>query len=119
MPETLTIIDNRTGKKYDIAVERGAIKATDLRQVKVKDDHFGLTSYDPALMNTAAVKSNITFIDGEKGILEYRGYPIEQLADQSTSYLEVAYLLLYGDLPNQAQLDDWRHNVKIHTYVRM
>jgi citrate synthase len=117
MPETLTITDNRTGKKYEIPVEHGAIKAADLRQVKVKDDEFGLTSYDPALMNTATVKSRITFIDGEKGVLEYRGYPVEQLAGQSSSYLEVAYLLLHGELPDQAQFNDWRQNIRLHTYV--
>ena len=105
MPETLTIIDNRTGKKYEIAVENDTVKAADLRQIKIKDDDFGMLSYDPALMNTAAVKSRITFIDGDKGILEYRGYPIEQLAEKSTSYLEVAYLLINGELPNKSQLE--------------
>ncbi len=117
MPDTLTIIDNRTGKQYEVSIEHGTIKAMDLRKIKVKDDDFGLMVYDPAFMNTASVKSRITFIDGEKGILRYRGYPIEQLAEHSTSFLEVAYLLLMGDLPNQKQLEDWRTNIKNHTFV--
>ena len=100
---TLTITDNRTGKQYQLPIEDGTIKAMDLRQIKTSDDDFGLMTYDPAFMNTASCKSRITFIDGDKGILEYRGYPIDQLAEQS-SYLEVAYLLLYGELPNAAQL---------------
>ena len=93
---TLTITDNRTGKQYELPIEHETIKATDLRQIKVSDDDFGLMTYDPAFMNTASCKSRITFIDGDKGILEYRGFPIEQLAENS-SYLEVAYLLLHGD----------------------
>ena len=97
--DTLTIIDNRTGKKYDIPVQNGAIKATDLFQIKVSEDD-GLVSYDPGFMNTASCHSKITYIDGDKGILRYRGYPIEQLAEQST-YLETAYLILYGELPRQ------------------
>ena len=117
MPETLTIIDNRTGKKYEIPVENDTVKAADLRQIKIKDDDFGMLSYDPALMNTAAVKSRITFIDGDKGILEYRGYPIEQLAKNSTSYLEVAYLLINGALPNRQQLEAWRADIKRHTFI--
>ena len=117
MPDTLTITDNRTGKKYEIPVEHNTIKALDLRQIKVKDDEFGMMTYDPALMNTASVKSKITFIDGDKGILRYRGYPIEQLAEKCTSFLEVAYLILYGDLPNTKQLEEWRQNVKLHTFV--
>jgi len=117
MPDTLTITDNRTGKKYEIPVEHNTIKALDLRQIKVKDDEFGMMTYDPALMNTAAVKSKITFIDGDKGILRYRGYPIEQLAEKCTSFLEVAYLILYGDLPTPQQLEEWRQNVKLHTFV--
>ena len=88
----------------------------DLRQIKVDDDDFGLMTYDPAFMNTASCRSAITFIDGDKGILEYRGYPIEQLAEQST-YLEVAYLLVHGELPTQAQLDEWTHEITIHTFV--
>jgi len=117
MPETLTIIDNRTGKKYEIPIENGTIKAIDLRQIKAKDDEFGMMTYDPALMNTASVKSKITYIDGDKGILRYRGYPIEQLAEKCTSFLEVAYLILYGDLPNGKQLEEWRQNVKHHTFI--
>ncbi len=117
MPETLTIVDNRTGKKYEIPIENGTIKAIDLRQIKAKDDEFGMMTYDPALMNTASVKSKITFIDGDKGILRYRGYPIEQLAEKCTSFLEVACLILYGDLPNSKQLEEWRQNVKHHTFI--
>jgi len=117
MPDTLSVTDNRTGKKYDIVIENDTIKATDLRQIRVKDDDFGMMSYDPAFMNTASVKSKITFIDGDKGILEYRGYPIEQLAEQSTSFLDVAYLLIHGDLPDENQLEEWRTNIKMHTFV--
>lgn len=117
MPESLTIVDNRTGKKYEIPIENGTIKAIDLRQIKAKDDEFGMMTYDPALMNTASVKSKITYIDGDKGILRYRGYPIEQLAEKCTSFLEVAYLILYGDLPNGRQLEEWRQNVKHHTFI--
>lgn len=117
MPDNLTIIDNRTGKKYEVPIEHDTIKAMDLRQIKVKDDDFGMMTYDPAFMNTASVKSKITFIDGEKGILRYRGYPIEQLSENCTSFLEVAYLLLHGELPNRTDLDDWRQNIKLHTYV--
>ena len=114
--ETLTIIDNRTGKQYDVPIENGAIKAMDLRQIKVSNDDFGLMTYDPAFMNTASCKSRITFIDGDKGILEYRGYPIEQLAERS-SYLEVAYLLLHGELPTESQLRDWTWNITHHTFI--
>ena len=95
---SLTITDNRTGKQYEVGIDDGTIKAMDLRQIKVSEDDFGLMTYDPAFMNTASCKSRITFIDGDKGILEYRGYPIDQLAEKST-YLEVAYLLLHGELP--------------------
>ena len=100
--DTLTITDNRTGKTYEVPIEDGTIRAIELRQIKVDDDDFGLMTYDPAFMNTASCRSPITFIDGDKGILEYRGYPIEQLAEQS-SYLEVAYLLIHGELPTQAR----------------
>ena len=99
--DTLTVTDNRTGKQYEIPIEDGTIRATELRNIKVDEDDFGLMSYDPAFMATASCRSAITYIDGEKGILEYRGYPIEQLAEQS-SYLEVAYLLIHGELPTQA-----------------
>ena len=98
--ESLTITDNRTGKQYEIPIEDGTIRATELRNIKVDEDDFGLMTYDPAYMATASCRSAITFIDGEKGVLEYRGYPIEQLAERS-SYLEVAYLLVHGELPSQ------------------
>ncbi len=114
--ETLTVTDNRTGQQYEIPIEDGTIRATELRKIKTRDDDFGLMTYDPAYMATASCRSGITFIDGEKGILEYRGYPIEQLAEKS-SYLEVAYLLVHGALPTQSQLDDWVHEVTIHTFV--
>jgi citrate synthase len=114
--DTLTITDNRNGKQYQLPIEHGTIKAMDLRQIKVSDDDFGLMTYDPAFMNTASCKSRITFIDGDKGILEYRGYPIDQLAEKST-YLEVAYLLLYGELPNESQLKDWTRNITYHTFI--
>jgi citrate synthase len=113
--DTLTIIDNRTGKKYDITVQNGSIKATDLFQIKVSEDD-GLVSYDPGFMNTASCHSKITYIDGDKGILRYRGYPIEQLAEQST-YLETAYLILYGELPGKSELADWVGNITIHSII--
>ena len=113
--ETLTIIDNRTGKQYEIPIKNGAIKAIDLFQIKVSEDE-GIVSYDPGFMNTASCQSRITYIDGDKGILRYRGYPIEQIADKST-YLETAYLILYGELPTQTQLEDWTRNVTIHSIV--
>jgi len=113
---TLTITDNRTGKSYDLPVEEGTIKALDLRQIKTGDDDFGLMTYDPAFMNTAACRSAITYIDGDKGILRYRGYPIEQIADKA-SFLEVAYLLAEGELPDRTQLARWTKNVTSHTYV--
>jgi len=113
---TLTITDNRTGKQYEIAIENETIKALDLRKIKVADDDFGLMTYDPAFMNTASTRSRITFIDGDKGILEYRGYPIDELAEKS-SYPEVAYLLLHGELPTEAQLKDWRWNITHHTFI--
>jgi citrate synthase len=114
--DTLTIIDNRTGKQYVTEIEHGAIRAADLRQIKVSDDDFGLMTYDPAFMNTASCKSSITFIDGDKGILRYSGYPIEQLAERST-YLEVAYLLLHGELPTESQLSDWIFKITHHTFI--
>jgi citrate synthase len=113
--DTLTIIDNRTGKKYEIPVQNGAIKATDLFQIKVSDDD-GLVSYDPGFMNTASCQSKITYIDGDKGILRYRGYPIEQLAEQST-YLETAYLILYGELPDKSELAEWTGNITVHSII--
>ena len=104
MADTLTITDNRTGKTYEVPIEDGTIKAMDLRQIRTGDDDFGLMTYDPAFQNTASCRSRITYIDGDKGILLYRGYPIEQLAEHST-FLETAYLILFGELPTQAQLD--------------
>jgi citrate synthase len=114
--ETLTIVDNRTGKSYEVPIEDGTVRATELRKIKVDEDDFGIMTYDPAFMNTASCRSSVTYIDGDKGILEYRGYPIEQLAEKST-YLEVAYLLIKGQLPTQTELDDWTHLITTHTFV--
>jgi citrate synthase len=114
--DSLTVTDNRTGKTYEIPVEEGAIRALALRDIKVDDDDFGLLSYDPAFMNTASTRSEVTFLDGERGILEYRGYPIEQLAEKS-NYLEVAYLLIHGELPTKDELSQWCHEITIHTFV--
>jgi len=114
--DRLMVTDTRTGNEYELPIENGAVHATELRKIKVSDDDFGLLSYDPAYMATASCRSAITFIDGEKGILEYRGYPIEQLAEQST-YLEVAYLLINGHLPSQAELDEWTDLITNHTFV--
>ena len=114
--DTLTITDNRTGKIYELPIVHDTIHATDLRQIKVKGDDFGMMTYDPAFMNTALCKSTITFIDGDKGILRYRGYPIEQLAEKST-YLEVAYLILYGELPTKEQLEKWTNEINLHTFI--
>jgi len=113
---SLTITDNRTGKSYEIPVEHGTIKAMDLRQIKEGPDDFGLMAYDPAYMNTASCKSAITFIDGDRGILEYRGYPIEDIAEHAT-FLEVAYLLNEGELPTAVQLGKWTDDIRYHTYV--
>jgi citrate synthase len=114
--DTLSITDNRTGESYEVEINDGTIRTMDLRQIKVDDDDFGLMGYDPAFTNTASCRSAITFIDGEAGILEHRGIPIEQLCDQST-YLEVAYLLVFGELPTRAQLDRWTYDVTHHTFV--
>jgi len=114
--DTLSITDNRTGKSYEVPIKDETIHATDLRQIKVKDDDFGMMTYDPAFMNTAACRSAITFIDGDKGILRYRGYPIEQIAEKA-SFLEVAYLLNEGELPNKEQLEKWTEDIRKHTYV--
>ncbi len=114
--DSLTITDNRTGKTYEVPIEDGTVRATALRDIKVGDDDFGVMSYDPAFMNTASCRSAITYLDGEAGVLEYRGYPIEQLAENST-YLEVAYLLIHGELPNKQQLEEWTHQITIHTFV--
>src|SRR5579872_5014617 len=117
MPEnTLTITDNRTNKTYTVPVENGTIRAMDLRQIKTSSDDFGLMTYDPAFMNTASCQSAITFIDGDKGILRYRGYPIEQLAEKC-SFLEVAYLLLFGELPTAAELNQWVGTITHHTMI--
>jgi len=112
---TLTITDNRTGRTYEVPVEYDTINAMDLRQIKVNDDDFGMMSYDPGFKNTASTKSTITYIDGAKGILRYRGYPIEQLALQS-NYLETAYLILNGELPTKEEYADWEHNITHHTF---
>jgi citrate synthase len=114
--DSLTVVDNRTGRSYEIPIEDGTIRATALRDIKASADDFGVMSYDPAYLNTASCRSAITFIDGDKGILEYRGYPIEQLAQRST-YVEVAYLLVHGELPTAGQLDEWTHEITIHTFV--
>ena len=114
--DTLTVTDNRTGKQYEIPIQDETIRATELRKIKVSDDDFGLMTYDPAFMATASCRSAITYIDGDKGILEYRGYPIEQLAEKS-NYLEVAYLLINGELPTAEQLAGWDHLITIHTFV--
>ncbi len=114
--DTLTITDNRTGKSYEVPVEHDTIKAMDLRQIKVKDDDFGLMTYDPGFGNTASCKSRVTFIDGEKGILNYRGYAIEEIAEHG-SYLETAYLLLRGELPAKTEYDVWAHDILHHTFV--
>ncbi len=113
---TLTITDNRTGKSYEIPIEHDTINALALRQIKVNPDDFGMMTYDPGYGNTAACKSSITYIDGDKGILEYRGYPIEQLAEQS-NFLEVAYLLIYGELPDKKTAAEWEHKVCHNTFV--
>jgi len=114
--DSLSITDNRTGKNYEVPVTEDAIRALDLRQIKVNNDDFGVMSYDPAFNNTACCTSRVTFIDGDKGILRYRGYPIEELAEKST-YLETAYLILYGELPTRAQLDNWTYHVSHHTFI--
>lgn len=123
MSDSLTIIDNRTGKKYEVPISYGtyntygaSIPASALRNIKSSDDDFGMMSYDPGYTNTAHCKSAITFVDGEKGILKYRGYSIEDLATRG-SFLEVAYLILHGDLPNRSQLDEWEHDITHHTLI--
>ncbi len=113
---TLSITDNRTGRQYEISIEHDTVRAMDLRQIKVRDDDFGMMTYDPAFMNTASCKSAITFIDGDKGILRYRGYPIEQLAEKS-NFLETAYLLVHGELPSKTQNENWTTNIMMHTLV--
>ena len=113
---TLTVRDDRTGKEYKIQIQDGAIKAMDLRQIKVSEKDFGLMTYDPAFQNTASCKSKVTFIDGDAGILRYRGYPIEELAEKR-NYLEVAYLVLHGELPTKSEYEGWAHNITYHTMV--
>lgn len=121
--DTISLTDNRTGKSYEIPIEYGtyplygaAVRAGDLRQVKISENDFGLMTYDPAFMNTASCRSKITFIDGDKGILRYRGYPIEDLADNS-NYLETAYLILYGEIPTKTEFEEWKHNITFHTII--
>lgn len=114
--ETLTITDNRTGKTYQVPITDGTIRAMDLRQIRTDADDFGLMTYDPALLNTASTRSSITYIDGDKGILRYRGYPIEQLAEEST-YLETAYLILNGELPTAEQFADWEYKILHRTFL--
>jgi citrate synthase len=114
---TLSVTDNRTGRSYEIPIKDGAVPAMALRDIKVDEDDFGLLSYDPAFMNTASCRSAITFIDGEKGILRYRGYPIQELASK-VSFLEVAWLLVEGDLPDAGQLADWSDQINHHTFVK-
>ena len=114
--DTLTVVDNRTGIEYSLPIENGTVRATDLREIKTSPDDFGLMSYDPSFANTASCRSEITYIDGDKGILRYRGYPIEQLAESST-YLETAYLIVHGSLPTTSELDEWTHNVTFHTMI--
>jgi len=114
--DSLTVTDNRTGKTYELPIVDGTVRGLDLRQIKLSDDDFGLMSYDPGYANVASCRSAVTYLDGERGILQYRGYPIEQLAERST-YLEVAYLLIHGELPSKAELEEWVHQITIHTFV--
>ena len=114
--DSLTITDNRNGKTYEVPITEDTIRALDLRQIKWNQDDFGMMSYDPAFNNTALCKSKVTFIDGDKGILRYRGYPIEELAERST-YLETAYLIIFGELPTRKQLEDWTYHVTHHTFI--
>src|ERR1700726_1133336 len=114
--DSLTITDNRNGKTYEVPITDDTIRALDLRQIKVNSEDFGMMSYDPAFNNTALCRSKITFIDGDAGILRYRGYPIEELAERST-YLETAYLIMYGELPTKQQLEEWTYNVTHHTFI--
>jgi citrate synthase len=114
--ESLSVTDNRTGKSYELEITDGTVRAMDFRDIKVNEDDFGLMTYDPAFKNTASTRSRITYIDGEAGVLEYRGYPIEQLCEHS-NYLEVAYLLIYGELPTQKEWETWEHEITHHTYV--
>jgi citrate synthase len=114
--DTLSVIDNRTGRQYELPIKNDTIRALDLRPIKVNTDDFGMMGYDPAFTNTASCSSKITYIDGDKGILRYRGYSIEELAEKST-YIETAYLILYGELPDKSQLADWSYNITHHTFI--
>jgi len=114
--QTVTVVDNRTGRTYELPITDGTIRAMDLRQIRVDDDDFGLMTYDPAFMNTASCRSGVTYLDGDRGVLRYRGYPIEQLAEHS-SFLEVAYLLVHGDLPTRIELETWVEEITHHTYA--
>ena len=114
--DSISVTDNRTGKTYELPIADGNIRAIDLRQIKVADDDFGMMTYDPAFTNTASCISRITFIDGDAGILRYRGYPIEELADKST-FIETAYLVIFGELPTKAQLEDWSWHITHHTFI--
>src|SRR5215216_7591510 len=114
--DTLSVTDNRTGAAYEIEISDGTVKAMDFRQIKVSEGDFGLMTYDPAYTNTASCRSAITYIDGDAGVLEHRGYSIEQLCEHS-SYLEVAYLLINGKLPTKAEMEQWTHEITIHTFV--
>jgi citrate synthase len=114
--DVLEVVDRRTGRRYELPVRDGAISALDLRQIKVSEDDFGLVSYDPGFVNTASCRSGVTYLDGEGGVLRYRGYPIEQLAERA-SYLEVAYLILRGELPTAGELEEWRRSIALHTMV--
>src|SRR3954452_12004142 len=114
--DSLTVTDNRTGETYELEITDGTVKAMDFRQIKVDEGDFGLMTYDPAYTNTASCRSEITYIDGEAGVLQHRGYSIEELC-ASSSYLEVAYLLVHGELPTKDQLEKWTHDVTIHTFV--
>jgi citrate synthase len=116
LADTLSVKDNRTGKEYEIPISEGAVRSVDFRDIKISAEDFGLLAYDPAFVNTASCKSKITFIDGDKGILRYRGYPIEELAEKK-HYLEVAYLLTYGELPSKSEYEAWVHNITFHTMV--
>ena len=116
MADTLTITDNRTGRKYEIPIQHGTIRALDLRQIKVTPDEFGMMTYDPAFTNTASCRSRITYIDGDHGVLLYRGFPIEQLAEHS-DFLETAYLILFGELPTTPQLEQWVTDITRHTML--
>jgi citrate synthase len=114
--DTLTVTDNRTGRTFDVPIVDGTVRAMAFRDVKTNEDDFGLMLYDPAFLNTATCRSSITYIDGDRGVLMYRGYPIEQLAERST-FLETSYLIMYGELPGKQQLDEWVHNITIHTFL--